>query len=33
MDVRRRAILELPDANMRKIVKERLEHRTGVARS
>jgi len=33
MDVRRRAILELPDANMRKIVKERLEHRTSVAHS
>ena len=33
MDVRRRAILELPDANMRKIVKERLEHRTGPAHS
>jgi hypothetical protein len=27
LDVRRRAILELPDANLRRIVQERLEHR------
>ena len=33
IDVRRRTILELPDANMRRIVKERLEHWTGVAHS
>ena len=33
MDVRRRTILELPDANMRRIVKERLEHWTGTAHS
>lgn len=33
MDVRRRAILELPDANMRKIVKGRLEYRTGTSHS
>ena len=29
LDVRRRAILELPDANLRRIVQERLEHRRG----
>lgn len=33
MDVRRRTILDLPDANMRRIVKERLEHWTGTAHS
>lgn len=27
LDVRRRAVLELPDSNMRRIVQERLEHR------
>jgi SpoVK/Ycf46/Vps4 family AAA+-type ATPase len=27
LDVRRRAVLELPDANLRRIVQERLEHR------
>ena len=27
LDVRRRAVLELPDSNLRKIVQERLEHR------
>lgn len=30
-DVRRRAILELPDSNLRQIVQERLEHRQGQA--
>jgi SpoVK/Ycf46/Vps4 family AAA+-type ATPase len=29
LDVRRRAVLELPDSNLRKIVQERLEHRRG----
>lgn len=28
LDVRRRAVLELPDSNLRRIVQERLEHRT-----
>ncbi|NMM32437.1 MAG: ATP-binding protein [Phycicoccus sp.] len=31
LDVRRRAILELPESNMRRIVQERLEHRRGQA--
>lgn len=31
IDVRRRAILELPESNMRRIVQERLEHRRGQA--
>ena len=31
LDVRRRAILELPESNMRQIVQERLEHRRGQA--
>jgi hypothetical protein len=26
LDVRRRAVLELPDADLRRIVQERLEH-------
>jgi AAA ATPase, central domain protein len=29
LDVRRRAVLELPDDNIRRIVQERLEHRRG----
>lgn len=33
LDVRRRAILELPDVNLRRIVQERLEHRRLRARS
>jgi hypothetical protein len=31
LDVRRRAVLELPDSNLRRIVQERLEHRRGQA--
>jgi SpoVK/Ycf46/Vps4 family AAA+-type ATPase len=31
LDVRRRAILELPDSNLRRIVQERLDHRRGQA--
>lgn len=31
LDVRRRAVLELPDDNIRRIVLERLEHRRGQA--
>ena len=31
LDVRRRAVLELPDDNIRRIVQERLEHRRGQA--
>ncbi len=31
LDVRRRAVLELPDGNLRRIVQERLEHRRGQA--
>ena len=31
LDVRRRAILELPDSNLRRIVQERLDHRHGQA--
>jgi SpoVK/Ycf46/Vps4 family AAA+-type ATPase len=31
LDVRRRAVLELPDANLRRIVQERLEHRRSQA--
>ena len=31
LDVRRRAVLELPDGNLRRIVRERLEHRRGQA--
>lgn len=31
LDVRRRAILELPESNIRQIVRERLEHRRGQA--
>lgn len=31
LDVRRRAVLELPDSNVRRIVQERLEHRRGQA--
>jgi SpoVK/Ycf46/Vps4 family AAA+-type ATPase len=31
VDVRRRAVLELPDSNLRRIVQERLEHRRGQA--
>lgn len=31
IDVRRRAVLELPDSNLRRIVQERLEHRRGEA--
>ncbi|CCK63173.1 AAA ATPase, central domain protein [Mycobacterium canettii CIPT 140070017] len=31
LDVRRRAVLELPDSNLRRIVHERLEHRRGEA--
>jgi hypothetical protein len=27
LDIRRRAVLELPDNNLRRIVQERLEHR------
>ena len=29
LDVRRRAVLDLPDSNLRRIVQERLEHRRG----
>src|SRR5262249_35670565 len=31
LDVRRRAVLELPDVNLRRIVRERLAHRRGQA--
>ncbi len=33
LDVRRRAILEMPGADMRRIAKERLEHWQGLVRS
>lgn len=31
LDVRRRAVLQLPDSDLRRIVQERLEHRRGQA--